>query len=163
MNTLSDLELQELTSLAHKLAHYELEEHFIEIAVQIWGPHSAVLREDFINIKTWTNDDVCSWFTGLSFLKQDASKILSTLYEECIDGEFLYTMNHNSWINKLGLSYRVFILIEIIFQGWSCGLKSLQLPSDIEQLGKFMSFLFHLCLLDVSRSPNEYCSRFEFA
>lgn len=146
MNELSSTDIQELTDLARKLAYFNCEEYFKEIVVQIWGPKSLKLREDFNNIKRWTTEDVCAWFKGLSFLKQDETAVLSKLYNECIDGEFLSTMDHECWVRKLGLSYRIFVLIEIIFHGWVCGSKTLRLPDDIRKLGMYVRGSDEVCL-----------------
>lgn len=132
---LSAADLQELTDLARKLAHFNLDEHLIEIVFQIWGPQHRKLLEDFNSIKLWTTSDMCAWIRSLSFLKQDVTTVLNTLQRECIDGEFLSTMDQDSWVKKLGLNYRHYLLIEFIFHGWAYGSKTLRLPADLRKLG----------------------------
>lgn len=140
MNKLTPEELKELTQLAQKMANFNVEEHLGEVAYNIWCPKYASLLQDFNNIKQWTIHDVSNWIVSLMFLGSDVSMVTNKLYEEFIDGQFLFSMDQKVWVKKLGLKYSHFLLIEFIFHGWAFGLKTLRLPSDIHKLGKFQVY-----------------------
>ncbi len=117
-------------NLREKLALFNLEEHMDEIVQNIWGNKFS---DAFLsgNTKSWDVEKVARWVGGLQFLGEKRASIAVKLREECIDGELLPKLSEYQWIEKLGIDFLSYYMMELIFHGWALGNRQFQIPTNL--------------------------------
>ena len=69
----------------------------------------------FKGIEGWTVSMVKEWAKKVSFLGES---VANKLESECIDGDCFMELRDKHWIERFGLDYTTFYLLDTIYQGW---------------------------------------------
>jgi hypothetical protein len=126
--------LKVLLPLIDSLCHWNLEEFLEEIVDVIYGPNSISIRLAH-GIAGWTSEQLISWLSSLSCLKEDKDPLISFVKQEMFDGEsfqILITRDGHSLtylpslLDVVKVNYISYFILRTVFQHWKQSL----LPSS---------------------------------
>lgn len=117
-----EINLDELLPIRKSLSAWNLEEFMDEIIYNIYGKPFLDARRNK-GISHWNQDRLIQWISSLKCLCKDASKLVTGIVEECVDGETFPILISLNSKNPFNLSYVSLLIINTILHQWSTAIE----------------------------------------